>query len=239
MALNARDFDISATHGFLGVRNLHELPKMFAAWDVLADTLPQLVADGSLRDAVDRLPLLATDGLVEEDEWRRAYATLATVSNAYVWCLGEDSAATVLPRQLAVPFVAAAEHFDLPPVVTHAAVVLWNWCLVDPARPFSLDNLSTLHGMHGGTDEKWFFLVTVAIEKRGAAAIAAVFAAYDALAAASEEGVAACLVTIAEVLGDVKAILLRMREQCAPEVRGEAAGHSYVGGQLVLSLFCP
>jgi len=147
------DYDMSPTHGFLGVDNLRCFPAgPLQAWDDIAAHLSQLTADGdALRDAVDALPCLSTEPLTDENEWRRAYSLLATLANCYVWCKGEDGAAAVLPRQIAVPLATVSEHLGLPPVVTHAAVVLYNWELVDPGMPFSLENITTLHGMHGGT----------------------------------------------------------------------------------------
>jgi len=70
-----------------------------------------------------------------------------------------------------------------------------------------------------GADERWFFLVTVAMEHRGAEALTALQSAYAAMEVGEEEeAVLKSLGVIAEVLSDLRTLLLRMREGCKPEV---------------------
>ena len=56
----------------------------YQPWEAIAHNLPALVEDG-IRECVSQLPLLSTERLVSEAEWRRAYVILAFMTNAYVW----------------------------------------------------------------------------------------------------------------------------------------------------------
>ena len=57
----------------------------------------------------------------------------------------------------------------MPPVATYAGVCLWNFKPLFPGEHIdNLENLSTLNTFTGSLDESWFFLVSVAIEARGA-----------------------------------------------------------------------
>lgn len=57
----------------------------YEPWEMIAQHLPQLIESDGVRDAIDRLPVLSTDRLKGEAEWRRAYMMLAFATHAYVW----------------------------------------------------------------------------------------------------------------------------------------------------------
>ena len=61
------------------------LDSYYQPWELIAQHLPTLIDEGQIRDAVQRLPVLSTDGLRNEAEWRRAYVMLAYMTHAYVW----------------------------------------------------------------------------------------------------------------------------------------------------------
>lgn len=57
----------------------------YQPWETIAQDLPHLIKSRLLRSAVADLPVLSTDHLQSEAEWRRAYSLLAFLSHAYVW----------------------------------------------------------------------------------------------------------------------------------------------------------
>lgn len=65
----------------------------YEPWELLIHNLHSLLANGTLRQRVDRIPVLSTDKLQTEAEWRRAYVTLSLLTHSYVW--GGDKAAEV------------------------------------------------------------------------------------------------------------------------------------------------
>lgn len=56
----------------------------YRPWETIIYNLPALVENG-IRESISQLPLLSTDRLLSEAEWRRAYVILAFMTNAYVW----------------------------------------------------------------------------------------------------------------------------------------------------------
>lgn len=89
------DYDISPKYGFLSSEPpLDFLPDpIYQPWETVARNLQKLLLTKKLRGVVDALPVLSTDALVTEAEWRRAYVILAFITHAYIW--GGDTPAEV------------------------------------------------------------------------------------------------------------------------------------------------
>lgn len=108
-------YDISPTTGFLpSTVPLQVLPDAYyAPWETVGRNLQSLVLSKRLRAVVDALPVLGTDLLLTEDEWRRAYVLLGFVVHAYIW--GGDKAVDVGVYN---PFVFLAA-MPLHPLLCH------------------------------------------------------------------------------------------------------------------------
>jgi indoleamine 2,3-dioxygenase len=63
----------------------HLADPYYEPWEAVAQHLPRLIQTDGIRDAVSRMPVLSTDSLRTEEEWRRAYLLLAYMTQAYVW----------------------------------------------------------------------------------------------------------------------------------------------------------
>ncbi|KAM6515425.1 tryptophan 2,3- dioxygenase [Fusarium solani] len=213
------DYGISPTHGFLpDVLPLTRLPDpYYNKWEAIAANLTALILSRRLRGVIDRLPVLSTIGLEHDAEWRRAYSLLGFMAHGYIW--GGDSPADRLPPSISVPLLEISEHLEVPPVATYAAVCLWNFkpLFVDEDID-NLENLATLTTFTGGLDESWFYLVSVAIEARGAPIIPLMLTAIAAARHGDAAAVARCLRTFAERLTDLTTILQRMHESCDPTI---------------------
>ena len=120
---------------------------------------------------------------------------------------------------MSIPFLQVCARLQLPPVATYAGVCLWNFRTLFPDEPLdSLENLATLTTFTGSLDESWFYLVSVAIEARGARLIPLLL---DAVAAARRDEaktVAAALQAFAERIDSIGSLLHRMDENCDPHV---------------------
>ncbi|KAJ7371090.1 Indoleamine 2,3-dioxygenase 2 [Desmophyllum pertusum] len=127
-----REFDVSADFGFIPEKEpLQCLPEYFSPWEEVARDLPQLVTKAEdFRQMIKETIV----NLSSEDEWKRAHLVLACISHSYVWCKRDKGVAKILPKCLAVPWVAVAKHLDIPPVITHYSYTLYNWRYVDPSR---------------------------------------------------------------------------------------------------------
>ena len=186
----------------------------------VAHDLPRLMTTGRLRSHLDALPDIdISDLLATADEPRVTTALMRTYSflaHAYVWCGPEP--ATVLPRNIAVPFHAIATHLGRPPVLSYASYGLDNWQRIDPAGPVEIGNIRLIQNFLGGLDEDWFILIHIEIEARAAAAIAAI---PDIVRATDDKDVAALidgLTTVEAALRGMHATLCRMTEACDPYI---------------------
>lgn len=89
------DYDISPDNGFLPSElPLEVLPDpYYDQWENIVRNLQGLILSQRLRGVVHGLPVLSTDYLATEAEWRRAYSVLAFIIHAYIW--GGDKPADV------------------------------------------------------------------------------------------------------------------------------------------------
>ncbi len=89
-------------NGFLPSEEpLRHLPNAYyEPWEVLIEDLPQLLQDGCFRAKIEKMPLLSTEHLETEEEYRRAYVILTFFAHGHIW--GGDIASEVLktPVQL-------------------------------------------------------------------------------------------------------------------------------------------
>ena len=73
----------------------------------------------------------------------------------------------LIPRSLAVPFAAVSDVLGIPPVMTFADTVLWNWELIRPSEPLSADNIRYVTLLSGNETERAFYALSGAIELKG------------------------------------------------------------------------
>lgn len=97
--------------------------------------------------------------------------------------------------------------------------MLWNFTVQheesDLAEP---DNLSLLTSFTGTEDENWFYMISVAIEARGAKLLQMMLNTIDAVKANDSAGVTSLLRAFTNGLKDSGRVLERMYEHCAPAV---------------------
>ncbi|KAL8841510.1 MAG: hypothetical protein Q9170_000893 [Blastenia crenularia] len=125
----------------------------------------------------------------------------------------------IVPPPLAIPFLKVCAKLELPPVATYSAVCLWNFKPIFHDEPIdSLDNLSTLATYTGSLDESWFYLVSVAIEARGAPTIPLMLKAIASARNNDCVTVTDCLHLFAERLDELGTLLQKMYENCDPHV---------------------
>lgn len=213
------EYGVSSTNGFLPTEIPIEcLPdSYYEPWEYVVKNLQGLVLSKRLRDVVEKLPVLSTDRLFGEAQWHRAYSVLAFIAHAYIW--GGDKPAERVPPPVTVPFLAACKHLELPPVATYAGLVLWNWKpIFDKERADTLANLDTINTFTGSLDEKWFYLISIAVEARGGAIVPLMLKAIEAANHGDRYTVTACLQSFAERLDELGAMLARMYDNCDPHV---------------------
>ncbi len=135
--------------------------------DELGRNLPSLLENPDFRRQVAQLkiPLWSEPVTSAEDlaGLRLYYVRLGFLASGYVNQLGQPPA-TVLPRNIAVPLVAACRLLQRPPILSYDGYALYNWQRLDPHQPIALGNIDTIQNFVHLYDEHWFILVHVEIE---------------------------------------------------------------------------
>lgn len=212
-------YGISSKYGFLPeVPPIDRLPDpYYNKWESIVSNLQGLILSKRLRGVVDKLPVLSTVGLVHDSEWRRAYSILCFMAHSYIW--SEDVPSDRLPQSISIPLLKVSAYLEVPPVATYAAVCLWNYkSLFFDEGIDNLDNIATHITFTGSTDESWFYLVSVAIEARGAPSITSMLEAIKAARVDDVETVTSCLQKFAEILGELGKLLQTMHDRCDPYI---------------------
>ncbi|KAI5797435.1 Indoleamine 2,3-dioxygenase [Peziza echinospora] len=216
---NLEDYSISYTNGFLPDKMpLRRLPdRYYEAWEDIVDNLQALILTKRIRSAVNMLPILSHSRLHTEPELQRAYSILGFIAHAYIW--GGDRPAQRLPACLSIPFLRVSERLEIIPVASYAGVALWNYrTLFGSIDIDDLRSLATLQTFSGSLDESWFYLVSVAIEARGAPVVPMMLDAIAAARRGDTHTVIAFLTSFAEILEELTGLLGRMYENCDPHV---------------------
>jgi len=218
--LDLAQYDMSPERGFLCRYNPNEVTLRGELSQIagVAMALPDLLPTGRIRQLLKgRLPFIdlpLTD--MNDAEVRMCMVHYSFMVQAYVW--GEPEAPDVLPRNLAVPIVALADHLGQQPLLPYSGYVLDNWGRLDKNRAIDLDNIYMIQNFLNGQDENWFVLVHVAIEATAGSALAK----FGPIVNASNNGDVATthglLEEVAKTWGNVNAIFDRMPERCDPYI---------------------
>ncbi|RAH75278.1 indoleamine 2,3-dioxygenase [Aspergillus aculeatinus CBS 121060] len=212
-------YALSFQNGFLpDSPPLQQLPDpYYSPWESIVANLPTRIEERVIRQSIDELPILTTSKLASEPEWRRAYVVLAYLTHAYIW--GGDTPREVLPPCISRPFIEVSKHLELPPCATYAALNLWNFRISqENADLTDPDNLSVVNSFTGTKDEEWFFMLSVALEAKGAQLIPLMTNAIQAASVDDAVLVKAHLDQLAEGLVELGEQLERMYEHCQPTV---------------------
>ncbi|KAI1272650.1 Indoleamine 2,3-dioxygenase [Xylaria sp. FL0933] len=210
-------YPLISRNGFIPVKQpLKRLPDTYyQQWEQIMDELPILLKAKVIRKRVDNLETLTTARLKTEREWQRAYVILCFLTHSYIW--GGDVPSEVIPPSITIPFLQVSDHLDLPPVATYAALNLWNFG--STGNDFTdLDSLKALHTFTGTEDESWFYVLSVAVEARGASIIAQMLQAISAVKENDSETVICALNDMAICIRELTQLLGRMSEKCDPMI---------------------
>lgn len=213
-----QDYGLSPVTGFLPQQPpLSRLPqKYYKPWETVMESLTDLLLTARLKEVVDDMPLLEIDELRNDAQRRRAFLILSFLAHAYVW--GETRISTYIPASIAVPWDAVASELEVKPICTHASLCLWNWRPLFANEPLSLKNLATQHTFTGSVDESWFYLVSTAMEARGAPTLPIILQAIRAARAGSIAEVTYNLRALAIHIDDMAVALTRMHDNCDPHI---------------------
>lgn len=216
------DYGITAERGYLCEFNAEDVVlegDLALARDV-ALSLPDILLTGRVRAILQaRLPDFDVHAALQactDAQARMAMVHYSFMVQSYVW--GEPAPIKVLPRCLAVPMAALAEHLGQQPLLPYSGYVLDNWALVDPEGEIALDNIRMLQHFLGGQDESWFVLIHVAIEAKAGGVLARMPQIIEAARGGDTARLRDLLGETAAIWAEINAIFDRMPERCDPYV---------------------
>ncbi|PWA01985.1 hypothetical protein BB558_001883 [Smittium angustum] len=204
MPQSLKEYDVSESFGFLSddvpLKRLED--EYYEPWELIISDFVNYQLSGRFREKI----------------LERAYTALSFMVNGYVWCLHEKPEER-LPKSLAIPFSQISEYFDISPITTNAAVVLWNWKTLDKRDDMmNLNNLATIFSFTGSPDEAWFYLVSTAIECRGGEAIKCSRKILNSIHNNNPDGIIEGIDGLSVVIKDFIKLLSRMYERNDPHM---------------------
>ena len=180
-------FEVNHKNGFLPKDSpLAVLPKKYTELQVLIDEMPIKKADGTqgllsrrgdIEKAVSNLSNLKHLVGEEEDVFLiqalfRAYSfltsayLLAPAHFNYINTKKYGKAHTVLPSQIAEPFVIVSKKLDVYPFIDyHYSYSLGNYVKIDKSKGYELENLAMAAKFSGMDDERGFIMLHVDINQ--------------------------------------------------------------------------
>lgn len=191
------------------------------AIETTAHVLPALIASGQVREHLAQLPPLPTDMLdnlltdCAGPILERLFMLYGYFASAYV--LAPPNAHKILPAIIAQPLLQLASQLKRPPMLSYAGLVLNNWRLHDENGAITLENVALLQQFTMLDDERWFFMVHIAIEAQAGSILSAL---QDGMVATERDDEPAALQALRDIragLVEITRIFNRMPERCDPD----------------------
>ncbi|KAG0145109.1 hypothetical protein CROQUDRAFT_671939 [Cronartium quercuum f. sp. fusiforme G11] len=180
------DYDVDIDSGFLPPQaplcRLEGAPWNIweDAWDLTSGFRPGIGERGDDRIRCwrqyirDGMPVISVKPLQEHGviELRRAHAVLTFLAHTYVHSQARSIALQpdyqpMVPRALAIPLCEVSQILNIPPILTYADTVLYNWKLKNPKLGFTLDNVEIPSTFTRTASEAHFFKTSLLIEAIG------------------------------------------------------------------------
>ena len=174
---------------------------------------------------IRQTPVLPTELLIDSPALlRRAHLVLAFLLHFYVQTL-PPTVPVLIPRPISIPILKVCEQIGMPPVITYADTVLYNWNLLTPIDPSefppSTDNLRCQTLFTGLPDEEGFYLSSARIELRGVEALGIMRMTLDEILVGDTVAVGRItklLTRLTAVIDDLRKLLLDVRACCDPDI---------------------
>ncbi|KNG91517.1 hypothetical protein ANOM_000012 [Aspergillus nomiae NRRL 13137] len=219
---NLSDYGISPGLGFLPAEAcLERLPHpYYSPWEKLVACLPVLHEKQELRAHIEQLPILTVSWLASLEN---GGARMSVLCLCYMGIFGEEAShgrcSKIIPPCISIPLLAICDRLEVPPIATFAGLCLWNYRLIRPDEPtHNPEDLLATATFTGDPDEEWFYLISVAIEARGAPMIPVMVRAIAGTHVEDTQTVMTCLSALRDSLQELGDLLDRMYERCQPAV---------------------
>jgi indoleamine 2,3-dioxygenase len=141
---------------------------------------------------------------------------LSYIGQSYQW--SENSPATVMPANLAIPWHQVGKLVGRPPILSYQSYAADNWRRFDASGPIECGNIGLLQCFLGGQDEEWFILIHIEIEKKAGKALKAIEDAQSAVSNSDAAQLEEALTNLRSALAAMYEVLGRMPERCDPYI---------------------
>ncbi|THH28503.1 hypothetical protein EUX98_g5681 [Antrodiella citrinella] len=232
------DYDVNPHTGFFPAQPLPRLPAPYTIWEdalTKAQGVLKLVENESdealamrprgeqWRETVRSWPIFGISDLSSDLRLlQRAHLVLAWIVHFYAHSIEKPNCSPLLiPRSIAMPLVAVSRELRIAPVLTFADTVLWNWDLIDPELPLSMDNIRYQNVFSGTDTERGFYTVSAAVELKGVEMLQ-IIESYMNLPNVTEPTaivkIGRDLVALAKIVKELTEIFSSVRDAIDPEV---------------------
>ena len=185
-------------------------------WDQFGRDIPKLLMGTNFRSRVKALPEFNISKLNGEAEIQRAMLILSYIGQSYQW--SENTPATVMPANLAIPWHQVGKLVGRPPILSYQSYASDNWRRFDASGPIECGNIGLLQCFLGGQDEEWFILIHIEIEKKAGKALKAIEDAQSAVSNNDVDQLEVALTNLRSALAAMYEVLGRMPERCDPYI---------------------
>ncbi|WWC58571.1 uncharacterized protein I303_101114 [Kwoniella dejecticola CBS 10117] len=238
-SLASADFEVDVRTGFLpGSSNIARLSGQYEIWEEALDaargahTGEGLIVGGQRekerlwRDALDSMPVVDTTGLLSSlPHLRRAHVVLTFLAHFYVHTSPASSIPepTPIPACISVPLLTVSPLLGLPPVLTYADTVLYNFLPFNPSIAPSVKSnppSEIITTFTGTRSEEQFFLISALCEIAGAEALRLMRQSLDELFLADEKALRRLTVylkKLAHQIDKISDVTMTLMQEVDPE----------------------
>ncbi|KAG8986242.1 hypothetical protein FRB90_004130 [Tulasnella sp. 427] len=237
---SAADFDVDAKTGFMPTRSpivalpgtVWERVLSAATMDGEGLTLGEYVTtqaqaekNAQWRKRVDEMPVLSIAPIRDSEvHLRRAHHVLTFILHFYIHSQLPLTGPSPLPPHrippcLSIPLVELSKELVMPPILTYADNVLYNWTLSDASQPLSVENIKMINTFSLTTSETHFYLTSARIELRGVEALELMKSCMDEAFIGdtiSLQRIVDYLHRLSAVIDDMTSLLMAVRDECDP-----------------------
>ena len=213
-----KQFDLSKTHGFLPENQTPD--QLRPPYDVLVNIcneLPKLIRTHEIETVIDNLKLIEIDSETTHAEYQTLYTILCLIQAAYIWHRGETNHTYFVPEQICRPLSIVSKYLGIAPILTHGAVDLYNWRLIDSTKPFELENIQSAFTLTGTRTESHFYLVMVAIEHTGRPILDEIIR-LNLMENPTSDQIVRSMEIISAQLDTINSIMKKMYDHCDPDL---------------------
>ena len=194
---------VSSAHGFVPVGEpALSLPPSHAAWDDLAERLPELYRNVRVRPAIAALPVLdASEDALADEHLLRAVTLLSILAHA--WVRIENSDAGEIPPAVLEPWTQVCRRLGRSEAfMQYNDLILTNWRVrAGHSRGgMDIEDLELLVPTVGNQTEQVFYLTQIEMTAKAAPLVEAVVRAQEAIAADDAAGVKEQLLVMLDVV---------------------------------------